>query len=61
MSANLSDSSPILKVGSATYPFFGVQIKILGLPMLEKAGQADSIVCEMRLLSNDDYVIFPSL
>jgi hypothetical protein len=29
--------------------------------MLEEARQPDSIVCQMRFFSNNDYIIFPSL
>lgn len=27
--------------------------------MLEKTGQTNAIVCQMRFLSNDDYIVLP--
>jgi hypothetical protein len=43
------------------YPFLGVEIQILDLPMLEEASQSHSIVCQMCLLANDCDIVFSSL
>lgn len=43
-----------------TYPIFWVQIQVLDLAMLEEAGQAHAVICEMRFLADDyDIVLSP--
>lgn len=41
------------------YPFCRIEIQILNLAVIKKAGEADSVVCQVRLLANDDNVVFP--
>jgi hypothetical protein len=42
----------------ATYPFFGIQIQILNLSVLEEAREANPVVCHVSLLSKHRDIVF---
>lgn len=41
-------------------PVLRVEVQILFLAVLKETRQADSVVCKMRFLSDDYYIVFPS-
>ncbi len=51
---------PLFHWGKQPYPFFGIEIQILDLSVLEKRREADSIVCQMSLLTNDNDIVVTS-
>lgn len=45
----------------ATYPFSRVEVQVFDVAMLEKASQANAVVCEMRLFADNDNIVFSPL
>lgn len=43
------------------YPFFRVEIQVLNLPVLEETSQTNAIIRKMRLLANNNNVVFSPL
>jgi hypothetical protein len=52
----------VLDIGSlSTYPLLGIEVQILDLAMFKKGGKSDTIIGNVRLLSNHNNIVLASL